>query len=75
MTLGDPNVLAGALPAGATATNRQFTCPAACSSHWQEPITVISATPHMHSYGRSMYTTVYDPQGVYQATLNRVQYW
>lgn len=72
------------LPQGQSRVHVESTCPTECLSKLTGNITVFGSFPHMHSYGREIWTTLY--RGSYQGpsgelvtpapkVISHKQYW
>lgn len=50
----------------------QHSCPKQCTSRFSKTINVFSSYPYMRSFGRSIYTNLFNSNGKYVSTINKV---
>ena len=63
------------IPFGETDYLLQTSCPSVCTDWWPHEINVFASFLHQHSFGKKIWTSVYDDGLNYQFTANRIDFW
>jgi hypothetical protein len=73
-TQGDAQVQFSSIPKGQPMAHYESTCPSACISTFGGDITLFHSFPHMHSYGREIFTVKYANDGT-STVVSHKQFW
>ncbi|KNC47124.1 monooxygenase [Thecamonas trahens ATCC 50062] len=73
--IGDPAVRLPAIPAGEAAFHYETTCPSECTSRWTQPLNVFTVFLHMHSVGKTIWTTVHRAGERVPEAEDRIEFW
>jgi len=63
------------IPAGSSEAHLVASCPGECTSWLSKSINVIASFLHMHSFGKKIWTTVYDSEMNFKQVGNQIDYW
>jgi len=63
------------LPKGQARVHREGTCPSQCTQTYGGPLKLIGSFPHMHSYGREIWTTLKDGTTQEVSIVSAKQFW
>jgi hypothetical protein len=63
------------MPPGQPSIPVQASCPSGCTKSWSHPITVFADLQHMHYTGSRMVTNLFDENGNFLFTSNRVDFF
>jgi len=74
MTLGDPMLQMGIIPAGREGFALESSCPPQCTREWPHDIHIFTSSAHMHTIGSMQWTTHYRDDE-YLGETNRVEYF
>jgi len=74
MTLGDPMLQMGSIPARREAFALESSCPSQCTQDWPHDIHIFTSSAHMHQIGSMQWTTHYRGDE-YLGMTNRVEYF
>lgn len=75
LILGDVITRMESLAAGEDDLKRVSVCPEECTSTFTEPLNVFASFLHMHSFGKTIWTSHYDSSGGLQAIENKGEFW
>lgn len=75
MAFGDAGVKFESIPANQPAFRLESTCPTECTKTFAGPIKIIRTFPHMHLYGREIWTTLVDGETGQSTLLSSRKFW
>ncbi len=78
LVVGDPTLGSDNLPGNKEIVHRVGECAPECTGQAipaGEKITVFASFPHMHSFGKQMWTNVYSADNTYKTTITETDYW
>jgi hypothetical protein len=63
------------LDGGLNETHRQVSCPSGCTAAFKSEINVFGSFLHMHTFGKSIWSALYDSNGNFKHYGNVIEYW